>query len=171
MTTIVIDCSEAKVYSDSCRTTTSYISVSGQVVDIGKSGEAKTKKVHNLHDRIITGCGVAKLIDAFVQTGMDTPIPRGCENTTIFVVYKRQGGVSVCTYKPQEVGKWFSKRRIWKCSSETYTKDYICAGSGAEYARGALAAGVSPTEAVIAASMCDPYTDSEVQMASFTEED
>lgn len=171
MTTIIIDCSEAKVYSDSCRTTNSYISVNGQEVAIGKSGEARAKKIHNLGDRIITGCGVSKVIDAFRETGVDTPIPKDCDNTTIFVVYKREGGVNVCTYKPREVGKWFSKRYIWECSSATYTKNYICAGSGSDYARGALAAGVSPAEAIVSASMCDPYTDSEVQVESFVEGD
>lgn len=170
MTTVVIDCENKKVYSD--RVTTNTRSANVGVVERWVYGppSIKNSTSFKLTDKVyyassgmlVTGSGRKDTIEGFC----DHPhsFPDAFVGTTVFLLCVKGDTVQVIKYSCE--GKRRFRHAKWKENVYTKNNGWIVTGSGAEYAKGALYAGVSPEEAIKAASMLDPFTGHEVQCTS-----
>lgn len=167
MTTIVIDFEGKRVYSDSCVSTDRYVEINGGDVSLGKCDERRGQKIFKRGDVIIAGVGNSKTLERFVAYEVDSVPTKSSDNTVIFKVYERSFGLFVCKFTVMRVRHWFYTKRYWKAEPVLGSPRYLCAGSGQNYAEGALAAGATPEEAITAASKCCPYTDTNIQSEGF----
>lgn len=129
----------------------------------------------------ITATGCSYLFDECVRLSKECneltlpKISDGYNDVTILnVKLKDSGCLDVIKYTPESMDCWFGKKHYWNHNwtllSDNSTRFY---GSGSDYAEGAYRAGVSPEEAIIAASKCDHYTNGDVQayeLVSLTDE-
>lgn len=179
MTTLIIDCANQKVFADTCTTTSQRISYDKTVLGYLLTDREKTElhehrvvrernnKIHKVGDTVIVGCGDKRLIDRFVEnynTDSECDIRQNDGDARIYVVSKREIGLLVDTYTPKTVKKkwYFRKQKVWDIKSEVKTQGFITDGSGGDYAAGALTAGASGVDAIIAASQLDPSTNNKV---------
>lgn len=163
MTTIIIDTHEGAIYTDRMVSYTRYkTTIVGRKADhsfVDPQGVDKVWRPTN--DHYITGCGSLHDIENFVISYTTKKLRRpNSTGSFVYVCVKKEGGV--------QVQKWgVNTRRFWYkwelLSDRVLTGTYITDGSGGQFALGALAAGVTPEQAIIAASLCDTGTGSRVE--------
>ena len=161
MTTLIIDFNTKAVYSDS-RSTSSKEGTSAT-----KFEEDHKKVFHICEGKVITGCGCADTIELAAQgllNGHLDFLPKTKEYATIYVVSKKGDTLEVEQYETKKK-HWLTEYYSWERIYDRLTlKDgWITAGSGGDYAAGALKQGATPEEAINVASMLDEYTNNIVQ--------
>lgn len=164
MTTIVIDFEDHVVYSDDLQTRTEW---SESYFTKRKYNERlrykSTTKSHKVGEEvIITGVGCAATIEGFAQ-GWPNSIPDPDRPVRVFVCTLIGDTFRVVMYTPKK--KMFGK--TWEISNVIPTGRYVTSGSGEDFAQGALAAGASPEDSIIAASKCDSGTSANVSKLGF----
>lgn len=171
MTTIVIDCENQKVYADDLTTctrwTTNFFEQKDQEWLFYKDGKQKAYKKNGV---IITGSGAALQIQQFANSYPDNVCEPFDSNTNIFVVMPKEDSVQVIKFHAVKKSR-FRKKLKWVNESWVQSSGYVTSGSGKVYAQGALAAGVHPKDAIIAASKIDSSTGSRVNCFEFDSEE
>lgn len=161
MTTLIIDFNTKAVYSDSRSTS------SKEGTPATKFEEDHKKIFPICEGKVITGCGCAdtlKLAANGLLNGCLDFLPKTKEYATIYVVSKKGDILEVEQYETKKK-HWLTGYYSWKRIYDRVTlKDgWITAGSGGDYAAGALKQGATPEEAINVASMLDEYTNNVVQ--------
>lgn len=174
MTTIVIDGKSKTVYADDMGTG-NHTHTFSKNLSLTKHewvsyiGEQTKIRIPEDHEKwVITGSGSRDTLDTFADVyprAIPTP-DKSTLNTNVFVVMPKNDGLQVVRYNTKIVGKIF-KRAKWVHETHILNSGFIVSGSGSDYAYGALMAGVSPEEAIIAASKVDPFTSGVVQSYTF----
>ena len=88
-----------------------------------------------------------------------------CFPVTIKVVRRKGNSLFVELYDGQK-GKYFWSSPTWDLTFVQGNDSIITFGSGGDYAYGAIRAGVSSEEAMVAASKCDKYTSLEYDVVT-----
>ena len=161
MTTLIIDFNTKAVYADSRSTS----SKDGSVVTEFKED---ARKVYHLGGgKVLVGCGCASAMQKAANNilgGYFDFLPKTKEDVTIYVVSKKGNAIEVEEYTTKKKNWWtgyYSWDRVYR---QLTTKDsWITAGSGEDYAAGALKQGATPEEAIVVASMLDEFTNNIVQ--------
>lgn len=181
MTTLIIDYKEKSVSADNLvSTTTTRIhdtNLLGTLLSIEEgstflSDQYPDFKIKKIDDCIIAGVGKMDLIHRFIEeytlSKLFTDI-QGEEEATIYIIRERNEGLMVIKCEPVLLKKrFFIKDKFgWKTTSILKRSGYEVDGSGRMYARGALATGATPHEAIVAASLCDHGTGSTVLTECF----
>lgn len=163
MTTLIIDPFSNRVFTDRQGTiSANYETFLGKQI-YTPTNYIKADKMAVVNSCVVVGCGAKSLVDSFrnsfaKQAEFPKILPHQV-NTTVYVVRAKNKGVQADKYYPVQCGIF--KRLEWEKVSKVIN-GYVADGSGAEYALGALKAGVSPEEAIKIASDLDVFTDSEV---------
>ena len=161
MTTLIIDFNTKAVYSDS-RSTSSKEGTSATKF------EEDNKKIFPICEgKVITGCGCADTLKLAAQgllNGHLDFLPKTKEYANIYVVSKKGDILEIEKYRTNK-RSWLTGYYSWERIYERLTlKDgWITAGSGGDYAAGALKQGATPEEAINVTSMLDEYTNNVVQ--------
>lgn len=172
MTTIIIDCKRKQVGSDS--QATSYdISDKGEEYSQTQRYSHNTTKVHvDEDDRgkvIIAGTGNLNAIMYEVANynsyGKFRNKPTG--NWTIALVQGKGDAVHVDIHKSEEYKTFWGKKK-YKVTTEHILSDtqYICLGSGSQYAYAAMMSGMCAYDAILLTAKCDIYTDHHPQIVN-----
>lgn len=161
MTTLIIDFNTKAVYSDSRSTS------SKEGNPATKFEEDHQKVFHIGEGKVVTGCGCAdtlKLAANGLLNGRLDFLPKTKEYATIYVVSKKGDILEVEEYRTNK-RSWLTGYYSWERIYDRVTlKDsWITAGSGGDYAAGALKQGATPEEAINVASILDEYTNNVVQ--------
>ncbi|WP_290738585.1 hypothetical protein [Haliea sp.] len=158
MTTVIIDFKDKKVLADKQTTQMFYKGSSKHLND--KSFAIDTNdKIHRHDDILLTGSGdrdeILRLIRIYKNRGhiVEPNLP----DVTIAVVRAKGDGLFIELYNSVK-GKHFWNSPTWDLKLIQGDDNVITFGSGGDYAMGAIKAGVSSEEAMIAASKCDKYT-------------
>ncbi|MBG24103.1 MAG: hypothetical protein CMF22_11710 [Idiomarinaceae bacterium] len=164
MTTCIVDFDTKTIYTDDLQTryhkevTTSSFGFKKVSRDVGL-GFAPTEKIRmTANGCTVVAAGCATTLDEFAR-GYPNKIPKAPKsNTTILVCQVVGDTFRVISYQSR-VGVF---RNRWEIDVISPLKRHIAIGSGSEYAAGALAAGATPENAIIAASKLDHYTSANV---------
>lgn len=173
MTTIVIDCASKKIVADK-QTTSTCMNTKTNLWTIlftnswGKpTGEEMidhehSSKIYQIREGVYAvGAGCADLTYNFIQgykNFLELPyIPEGRE-ARICIIRKDGESLVIHTYTTIHKKTLFGVKRHWKTETIKSTSRVIAIGSGSNYAYGALMAGVTPEEAIVAASKTCEYT-------------
>jgi hypothetical protein len=186
MTTVIIDCLEQKVYTDTCVTSTRFhapartffgvlfnVDHKAHVNAVYREHKAVKMQRGNLGtqgigDFIMVGTGDYDLLKEFFSV-----YPQTCDivlkvpqRTRILVVQKRGAGVIIDEYCVVEKPSSFFHKKCYHWSVDSYLKPdgYLCMGSGGHYAWAALKCGKTPGEAIVIASQCDEGTNEIIEM-------
>ena len=164
MTTIIIDNKDKKVYTDKRCT---------------RSWDDNPVTTHFAEDQIKVMAYMDKLV---VLTGdvsegnkiykyITDPVPKlkyPSSSAIIFVVSLEGQTLQLMKYETKETPLWkrifLGRYFYWDLEITKEFEGYRVAGSGSVYAAGALAAGVTPKEAIVAASICDIHTNSNIDI-------
>lgn len=175
MTTVIIDFKEKKVLADKQTTQTYYeessvlhtLSVIEPKINKESFGIEHNDKIHKVRDVILVGSGdrdeVLRLKKEYTYRN-HIPKPK-TDNVTLAVVRKKGDGLFVELYDGQK-GKHFWNSPAWDFKIIQGNDNIITFGSGGDYAYGAIRAGVSSEEAMVAASKCDKYTSFEYDVVT-----
>lgn len=181
MTTVIIDGKTKAIYTDTRQTQTTS---GGTYSFLGFNlKHNKSTQIHLIDDGVkchyiskevgyITSTGCVYLFNECVRLSKqhnEFTLPKlhnGYSSTTILnVKLKDNGYLEVIKYVPKTQNGLFSSKHYWQNNwtllSDTGIQFY---GSGSDYAQGAYCAGISPKDAIIAASKCDHYTNANVQI-------
>ena len=190
ITTIIVDFKEGRVYADR-QTTNTHAQCENKLFDtlIGNKVygvttlyENQTTKVHKLDNGIIfSAAGSCDIIDKCHQAVMhNKPLPSPTEEdhlgTTILVVTKtgdaENATITLTTYSSRRKStSWYREQQFeWERKSFKKTEGYATLGSGQQYAMGALMAGATPEEAIVATSKVCLYTNADVQSEGFDDD-
>ena len=161
MTTLIIDFNTKAVYADS-RTTKSQDG--NETIRFDDSA----LKIFNIEGKILAGVGCAEVLskvrDNLLLSNNFNFIPKTKREATIYLVSKKGDAIEVEEYttkKKSWLTGYYSWSRVYR---QLTTKDsWITAGSGEDYAAGALKQGATPEEAIVVASMLDEFTNNIVQ--------
>lgn len=162
MTTLIIDFNTKAVYTDSRST-------SSKEGTVAKEFNEDCDKIYHLgNGKVLVGCGCCETINKAANNllsgkGLDF-LPKTKEYATIYVVSKKGDILEIEKYRTNK-RSWLTGYCSWERIYERLTlKDgWITAGSGGDYAAGALKQGATPEEAINVASMLDEYTNNVVQ--------
>jgi len=171
VTTIVIDCKNQKVYADDLTTctiwTSNFLKQKDQEWLFYRDGKQKAYKKDGV---IITGSGDASQIQEFVNSYPDHICKPFEENTHIFVVMPKKYSLQIIKFNAVKKNR-FTKSLKWVYECWVQQDGYVTSGSGKNYVEGALAAGVHPIDAILAASRLDSSTGSHVNCFEFDDEE
>jgi len=173
MTTIVIDFANKVVYADKRSTWTQWNKtfLTDNKNQQWEGLSDKTSKIkHGEFDCgkpfVIVGAGDSNLISQFECTYPDrVPDPKEVGQAVIFVIAEQGHGLRVTEYTPAKK-TWWSKT-CWEYTTYIKSQGFLTAGSGGDYAYGALMAGVSPDKVFDAVALCDKGTSSEFDKYTF----
>lgn len=167
MTTIIVDFKNKKVVADKQTTHTYSKEVSAiryflsDTIPINEKSFNITysDKIHKVGDVIITGSGDRNEILRLVQKYEERShiVEPKTDNVTVLVARSKGDGLFVEIYDGKK-GKYFWSKPTWDMTFKQGDKGYVTIGSGSHYAYGALMAGVSAEEALVAASKSDNHT-------------
>ena len=175
MTTVVIDFKERKVLADRQTTQTYYekfsifhrVTVTEPKINKDSFSIEANDKIHKVGDVVLVGSGdrdeVLRLVAEYINRN-HVPKPK-TDNVTLAVVRKKGDGLFVELYDGKK-GKHFWNSHVWDFKVIQGNDSIITFGSGGDYAYGAIKAGVSSEEAMVAASKCDKYTSFEYDVVT-----
>lgn len=167
MTTVIVDFKEKKIVADKQTThkynkevsTLRYMFSGSIPINEQSFNMTYNDKIHKVGDVFITGSGnrdeILRLAKKYEERSHIVQPKTG--DVTVLVVRPKGEGLFVEIYDGRK-GKYFWSRPTWGVTFKQGKSGYIVIGSGGNYAYGALMAGVSAEEALIAASRADNYT-------------
>jgi hypothetical protein len=166
MTTIIIDIKDKKIYTDKRAT----FSTGGDFLTT-QFEDNYVKVVPYLNSFVVSvGCLTEgeKVYDLISGISGGTKLKTPTRGAKVFVVTLEGSTVQIMKYFTKGTPLWkkvfLGRYFYWSLEISKSLEGYEIAGSGSTYAEGALAAGATPKEAIIAASICDIYTNSNVDV-------
>lgn len=178
MTTIIIDPNTKAIYTDSRATCTGI--VKGNTDNVLFSSKTRTEilnhecitKCHYINDSVGYVCCTGDTIPFQVclklsnSTGqLELPeLTKYTDSCTLINVKRKGDCIEVFTYNTKEKKRFFYNEYYWEMDYYLLTKEPLFFGSGKYYTEGAYRAGINPKDCIVAASLCDGYTDNNVKI-------
>jgi ethanolamine utilization protein EutQ (cupin superfamily) len=176
MTTVIVDFTKQKMFADTQSTVEISSTYWENIISFltrhsrTKLLEAKqTTKVLKLKDGLLFGaagsCSLIERVRKSLLNDKGLPEIYDDEKVEFVTLIDKGNGVSMGYLYKTKHGFW---KNTWSREEIKGNElHYIVIGSGKDYTLGALSTGVSPSEALVATSRVDPYTNSIVDCVGF----